>query len=64
MESGEGRLCVLVEAQRPTAVMEVNLSYPLDMHEVALYDARVRLWLTQRYAIPFEKALAAQVQKI
>lgn len=62
MESGEGRLCVLVEDQKPTAVMEVNLSYMYG--EVVLHDARVRLWLTQRYAIPFKKALAAQVQNI
>lgn len=54
-----------MEALRPTAVVEINLSYPLEMYgEVDLHNARIGLWLTQRYATPFKKALAAQVQRI
>lgn len=64
MESEEGRLCVLVEAQRPAAVMEFNLSYPLDVYgEVALCDARVRLWLAQRYANTLQESSCCPVTK-
>ena len=56
---------MLVEALRPTAVRKVNLSYSLEMYgEVDVNNARIGLWLTQRCAPPFKKALAAQVQRI
>lgn len=53
-----------MEALRLTAVRKVNRSYSLAMHKVDLYNAKIGLWLTQRCAPPFKKALAAQVQRI
>lgn len=60
----EDRLGQLVQALKTSAVMEVTLSYSLDKYgEVDLRGARTGQRQTHRGAAPFEKVLAAQVQR-